>query len=193
MITLDFALSDAASITGLTKRDAATLQKYLAGNFALNNNAPIHNDRYEFLMDVFFDAWHGRMVICGVKLWGPKRPRKQKVQTVTVEPLYFAKMVEVIEARLAAATPEQASTWADDEVIACDEYTENETAPSADDCWVDDLDLTGCEDDSGSNDDCVLSTGWFASAPSPARSPARERMSTRSRLARVASLFTLFI
>lgn len=188
MITLDFALSEARSITGLTKRDAATLQKYLAGNFALNNNQPIHNDRYEFLMDTFFDAWHGRMIICGVKLWGPKRPRKQKVYTVKVEPVYVAKMVEVIEARLASATPAQASNWADDEVIACDEYTENETPPCADDCaeeWVDDLDLAGCEDD----DDCVLATGWFASSPCP----ARERLTLRSRIVRASSLFTMFL
>jgi len=199
MITLAHALNEAASITGMTKRDKATLEDYLAGTFALNNNAPIDNDRYEFLMDTFFDAWRGRMIICGVKLWGPKRPRKQKVLSVKVEPVLVQKMVEVIEARLASATPAQISTWADDEVIACDEYTENETAPCAEDAWVDDLDLTGCECD----DDCVLSTGWFAAATmaaikrAPATAPApcaaRERMSTRSRVARVASLFTMFV
>lgn len=159
MITLSHALSDCADLkSSLTRKDYSTLVTYITRVFA-QWNGPVTDIQYELWMDSFFDAWHGRMSIMGVKLWGPKR---RKVYTVKVEPVLHTRMIEVIEARLAAATPAQVSTWADDEVIACEE------APVADE-WVDDLDLTGCEDD-----DTCLETGWFAtpafipgSCPSP--------------------------
>jgi len=149
MITLSRIRRDFADLrSSMTPKDHATLARYITGLYA-QWNGPLTDIQYEIWMDSFFDAWRAKHTVMGVKLHGPKRPR-QKVYTVKVEPVLVQKMVEVIEARLAAATPEQVSTWADDEVIACEE------APAVDE-WVDDLDLTGCEDD-----DTCLETGWFA-------------------------------